>query len=117
MKNLQMLKELTNEKFSKSAKSAKSTNDYIIEVLKNKKLTRVEMTFEIALLRYKEIVGRELNDEECERKDFKETFDKVLTTIKNSIDTNISKNNREPQYKEFILKKQDDKYFLELIKK
>lgn len=117
MKNLQMLKELTNEKFSKSTKSSKGTNDYIIEVLKNKKLTRVEMTFEITLLRYEEIVGRKLTDEESERNDFKETFDKVLTTVKNSIDTNISKNNREPQYKEFMLKKQEDKYFLELVKK
>jgi hypothetical protein len=116
MKNLQMLKELTTKKFNKSSKSTKSTNEFIIEVLKNKRLTRVEMTFEISLLRYEELTGRKLTDQETESKDFAKSWDSVLTTVKNSIDTNISKNNREPQYNEFVLKSDNKVYFLELKK-
>jgi len=117
MKNLSMLKELTNKEFNKSSKSQKSTNDFIIEVLKDKKqLTRIEMTFEISLLRYESIIGRKLDDKETERNEFPNDWKKVNTTVKNSIDTNISKNNREPQYGEYQLKSVDNKYYLELQK-
>jgi len=117
MKNLSMLKELTNKEFSKSSKSQKSTNDFIIEVLQaHKKLTRIEMTFEISLLRYESIIGRKLDDKETERTEFASDWKKVNTTVKNSIDTNISKNNREPQYKDFVLKQDDNKYYLEAKK-
>ena len=112
-----MLKELTNKEFNKSSKSQKSTNDFIIEVLKDKKqLTRIEMTFEISLLRYESIIGRKLDDKETERNEFPNDWKKVNTTVKNSIDTNISKNNREPQYGEYQLKSVDNKYYLELQK-
>lgn len=111
-----MLKELTNNQFNKGTKSTKSTNDYIIEVLKGKKLTRVEMVFEISLLRYEELTGKKLDDKETEDKEFPNKWLKVNTTIKNSIDTNISKNNREPQYGDLQLKQEGAKYFLEATK-
>lgn len=117
MKNLEMLKSLTNKEFNKGSKSTKGMNDFIIEVLKGKKLTRIEMVFEISLLRYEEITGKVLDDKETERADFAESWKKVNTTVKNGIDTNISKNNREPQYGEFKLKQDGPKYFLESVKK
>lgn len=114
MKNLEMLKSLTNKEFNKGTKSTKGMNDFIMEVLtKNGKLTRVEMVFEISLLRYEEIIGVKLDDKESETKDFAEKWKKVNITVKNGIDTNISKNNREPQYGEFKLKQDGTKYYLE----
>lgn len=116
LKNLETLKSLTMKEFNKSSKSTKGMNDFIIEVLKGKRLTRIEMVFEISLLRYEEIIGRKLTDQESESDEFPANWKKVNTTVKNGIDTNISKNNREPQYKEFILKQDGAKYFLELKK-
>jgi hypothetical protein len=118
MKNLQALKELTLKEFNKSKSSQKATNDYIIEVLlKHKELTRVEMTYEISLLRYDEITSKKLEEQDFATKEFQESWKRVNTTIKNSIDTNISKNNREPQYKDYVLKQNANKYYLESIKK
>ena len=119
MKNLQVLKELTMKEFNKSTNSQKGTNEYIIEVLlKNKELTRVEMTYEISLLRYNDITNTKLVDQDFNSKEFVESWKKVNTTVKNSIDTNISKNNREPQYKDYVLKQNSsNKYYLETIKK
>ena len=119
MKNLQVLKELTMKEFNKSTNSQKGTNEYIIEVLlKNKELTRVEMTYEISLLRYNDITNTKLEEQDYTKKEFVESWKKVNTTVKNSIDTNISKNNREPQYGDYILKQNSsNKYYLEPKKK
>ena len=119
MKNFAELKELTIKEFNKSKNSQKSTNEYIIEVLlKHKELTRVEMTYEISLLRYNELTNTKLEEQDFSKKEFQESWKKVNTTVKNSIDTNISKNNREPQYKDHVLKQNaSNKYYLELAKK
>lgn len=112
MKNLALLQELTNKEFNKSTNSTKGMNDFIMEVLKGKELTRVEMVFEISVLRFEEITGQKLTDELTTKADFAETWKKVNVRVKNGIDTNISKNNREPQYGEFKLKMVNNKYKL-----
>ncbi len=107
------------KEFNKSTNSQKGTNEFIIEVLlKNKELTRVEMTYEISLLRYNDITNTKLEEQDYTKKEFVESWKKVNTTVKNSIDTNISKNNREPQYGDYILKQNsNNKYYLEPKKK
>jgi len=120
MKNLAALKELTMKEFNKSKSSKKGTNEYIIEVLlKNKELTRVEMTFEISLLRFDEITNTKLAEQDENDIEFIKTWKAVNTTVKNSIDTNISKNNFTPQYKGYSLEQNEvnKKYYLAPIKK
>ena len=105
------LQSITNSNLVKKSKGT-SISDLMIEVLKDgSKLTRIELTNEISIIRYEEAFTK-IDDNEITKPEFLENWSKINTTVKNGIDTSISKNNREPQYGSLTLKVNDNKYSL-----
>lgn len=95
MKNLNKLAlELTKENLVKSRTSRKSINSYLVDLLgKNpkNKLTRIELTNEITVLRLQET--EEVTEENFKNPtpEFIERFKKMNKTVKNGLDTSIAK--------------------------
>lgn len=108
---LAKLQAITNANIVKKSKGT-SIADSIISALKDKKaMTRVELVNEISAARYEENFAK-IDEAEIAKPEFLENWSKINTTVKNSIDTSISKNNREPQYDGYELVVSDNKYSL-----
>lgn len=93
MKNLNKLAlELTKENLVKSRTSRKSINSYLVDILgsdSKKKLTRIELTNEITMLRLQE--NEEVTEKSFQDSEFIERFKKMNKTVKNGLDTSIAK--------------------------
>lgn len=108
---LAKLQSITNANIVKKSKST-SISDLMIQVLKDGvELDRIELTNEISAIRYEEKFSV-IDDAEMSKAEFLENWSKINTTVKNGIDTSISKNNREPQYGKLTLKVANNKYSL-----
>ena len=84
--------QMTKENLVKTRSSKKSVNDYLVEILgKDDKMsmTRIELTNEITLLRLQE--NEEVNEKSFQDSEFIERFKKMNKTVKNGLDTSISK--------------------------
>jgi len=122
MKNLQeRLLELTIANTVKKS-STTSINHLILKVLqeKSEKLTRPEIVARIAQIRYDESHEVKLSDKELEKQEVLEEFLKIIKTVKNGVDTSISKSNNNssfsfnPEFKEYELCEKDNKYFIQM---
>ena len=108
---LARLQAITNANLVKKQKGT-SISDLIVQVLKDKNpMSRVELTNEISAIRYEEAFAK-IDEKEMAKAEFLENWSKVNTTVKNGIDTSISKNNREPQYGQYSLVVAENKYSL-----
>ena len=92
MKNLLDLAfELTTENLVKTRNSKKSINSYLVDILgedPTKKMTRVELTNEITLMRLQE--ESEVTEASFQDPEFIAKFKKMNKTVKNGLDTSIA---------------------------
>lgn len=105
----------------KSTKNASETNvnKIMFEILKDgKKLTRQELKIEMFKKRFEMDQKVVWSDKFLEDAKYAKTIEKLAITSRNSIDTFISKNNREALFVDFgfadKMKLEGDKYFLAL---
>lgn len=125
MKNLnELLLEITTKNTVKTSQK-RNVNEMLIEVLsEGKKLTRIELINEISILRYKDEFKVELNEKMLSDKEVVANFIKITKTIRNGVDTSISRSNNNssfhynPKYSNYELKQGlDGKFFMNIIKK
>jgi len=101
--------------------STTSINHLILKVLqeKNEKLTRPEIVARIAQIRYDESHDVKLDEKNLDNKEVLEDFLKIIKTVKNGVDTSISKSNNNssfsfnPEFKQYELCEKDGKYFIQ----
>lgn len=105
----------------KSTKNSSETNvnKIMFEILKSeKKFTRTELKIEMFKKRFEIEQKVVWNDKFIEDEKYKKIIEKLLTTSRNSIDTFISKNNREKLFVDFKVENkmscENDLYFLKL---
>ncbi len=82
---------LTKANIQKTRSSKKSINDYLVEILGDGKtsMTRIELTNAITLKRLEE--NEEVTEESFKDEEFLGRFAKMNKTVKNGLDTSISK--------------------------
>ena len=117
--NTNIMKTL-NDLF-KSTKNSSETNvnKIMFDILKSQeKFTRTELKVEMFKKRFEMTENVIWNDKFLEDKKYEKTIEKLLITSRNSIDTFISKNNREKLFVDFGTENkmllENDKYFLKL---
>lgn len=105
MKNLDLLNKAlevtTNNVTKKKGKSNRITpNDRILKLLFDDKqeLTRVEIVNHITYQRMEESMDREIQAEDFENEEFLASWAKLSKTVKNSVDTSISKSNNNASF-------------------
>ena len=105
MKNLDLLNKAlevtTNNVTKKRGKSTRTTtNDRLLKLLfdDNQELTRVEIVNHITYQRTEESIGREITAEDFENEEFLADWAKLSKTVKNSVDTSISKSNNNASF-------------------
>ena len=100
MKSLQerLLEITVQNTVKKSVKT--SINDLILKVLteKNEKLSRPEIVSRIAKLRYEDEFKKELKDSDLDKPEVLEDLLKIIKTVKNGVDTSISKSNNNSSF-------------------
>jgi len=114
----QIALELTTKNLVKARNSNKKTNnDYMLELLLDSKpLSRIEIVLKIALKRISEKLEREIKPTDFENEEFNTDFNAVTVTVKNAVDTSISKSNNNSsfsyneKYREFELVEANGKY-------
>lgn len=103
--------------FKKSKKSTFNTNDFMLEVLLNKKIKRSEV-INMIIERRIELSGVELN--KMKSAEINKLIDKTYITSKNGLDTSVSDSNNNSsfsyndKYKDYKLIKQGE--FLSITK-
>lgn len=99
MKNLnERLLELTIQNTVKKG-STKSINHLIVEVLKSgEKLQRTEIVSRIAEIRFNESSEEKLTEKMLENPEVMEKLLKTIKTVKNGVDTSISKSNNNSSF-------------------
>lgn len=98
-----------------------SINDLILKVLteKNEKLDRSELVSRIAKLRYEDEFKKELKESDLDDPKILEDLLKIIKTVKNGVDTSISKSNNNSSFhynenfKNYELCEMNNKYFIE----
>lgn len=98
-----------------------SINDLILKVLteKNEKLDRSELVSRIAKLRYEDEFKKELKESDLDDPKVLEDLLKIIKTVKNGVDTSISKSNNNSSFhynenfKNYELCEMNNKYFIE----
>ena len=98
-----------------------SINDLILKVLteKNEKLDRSELVSRIAKLRYEDEFKKELKESDLDDPKVLEDLLKIIKTVKNGVDTSISKSNNNSSFhynenfKYYELCEMNNKYFIE----
>lgn len=97
--------------------SKKTNNDYLLELLLDAKpLTRIEIVSKIALKKMEEQMEQKLTTEWFEDEAFQINFNKMITTVKNAVDTSISKSNNNssfhfnPKFAEYEMQETNHKY-------
>lgn len=98
-----------------------SINDLILKVLteKNEKLSRPEIVSRIAKLRYEDEFKKELKDSDLDDPKVLEDLLKIIKTVKNGVDTSISKSNNNSSFhynenfSKYELLEINNKYFIE----
>ena len=116
MKNLDLLNkalEVTTKNVTKKRGSSNriTTNDRILKLLFEDKLelTRVEIVNHITYQRTEESMDREITSEDFKNEEFLASWAKLSKTVKNSVDTSISKSNNNAsfhyneKYNEYLL--------------
>ena len=106
MKNLDLLNkalEVTTKNVTKKRGSSNriTTNDRLLKLLfgdDKEALTRVEIVNHITYQRMEEKLKRELIDEDFENEQFLIDWAKLSKTVKNSVDTSISKSNNNASF-------------------
>ena len=92
MKNLNKLAlELTIENLVKTRTSKKSINSYLVDILgsdEKLKMSRIDLTNEITVLRLQE--SEEVTEKSFQDTEFVERFKKMNKTVKNGLDTSIA---------------------------
>ena len=121
MKSLQerLLEITVQNTVKKSVKT--SINDLILKVLteKNEKLDRSELVSRIAKLRYEDEFKKELKEKDLDDPKVLEDLLKIIKTVKNGVDTSISKSNNNStfhyneNFKNYELCEMNNKYFIE----
>ena len=97
-----------------------SINHLILRVLqeKNEKLTRPELVARISEIRYNDSHTSPITEKDLEKPEVLEEFLKIVKTVKNGVDTSISKSNNNssfsfnPEFKAFELCEEAGKYFI-----
>lgn len=120
MKSLQerLLEITVQNTVKKSVKT--SINDLILKVLteKNEKLDRSELVSRIAKLRYEDEFKKELKEKDLDDPKVLEDLLKIIKTVKNGVDTSISKSNNNSSFhynenfKNYELCEMNNKYFI-----
>ena len=120
MKSLQerLLEITVQNTVKKSVKT--SINDLILKVLteKNEKLDRSELVSRIAKLRYEDEFKKELKDSDLDDPKVLEDLLKIIKTVKNGVDTSISKSNNNSSFhhnenfSKYELLEINNKYFI-----
>ena len=120
MKSLQerLLEITVQNTVKKSVKT--SINDLILKVLteKNEKLSRPEIVSRIAKLRYEDEFKKELKDSDLDNPKVLEDLLKIIKTVKNGVDTSISKSNNNSSFhhnenfSKYELLEANNKYFI-----
>ena len=120
MKSLQerLLEITVQNTVKKSVKT--SINDLILKVLteKNEKLDRSELVSRIAKLRYEDEFKKELKESDLDNPKVLEDLLKIIKTVKNVVDTSISKSNNNSSFhynenfKNYELCEINNKYFI-----
>lgn len=111
-----------NELFASTKNSSElNVNKIMFEILKSgKKLTRNELKIEMFKKRFELETKVIWDDKFLNNEKYKKIIDKLAITSRNSIDTFISKNNREDLFVDFgvneKMKFENDKYFLNVTK-
>lgn len=101
MKTLnEMLLEITVKNTVKRNSIVRNVNEMLVEVLhnQNKKLSRLELINECSMLRYQDQNGIELKVEMLKDAKVVEDFIKITKTIRNGIDTSISRSNNNSSF-------------------
>jgi hypothetical protein len=121
MKNLEsrLLEITTNNIVKKSTKV--SINDLIVKVLtKGTKMTRPQLVSAIAKVRYEAEYGV-ITDKDLDDKEVIEKFLAIVRTVKNGVDTSISRSNNNssfhfnPDFKKYVLECSEGKYYISNI--
>lgn len=97
MKNLNLLeliKTRTNE-LKNDSKSKFNTNDYLLEILLNKKIERTDV---IDMIISKRLELMNLDLEKMKKDELNELIDKLFKTSKNGLDTSVSDSNNNSSF-------------------
>lgn len=101
-----------------------NVNDLLVEVLleSKAKLTRVELINEVSIKRFEQKFGPGLLEEVASNPELLESFVKIVKTVKNGIDTSLSRSNNNSsfhfnqKYAKYMLIENKDKTYQMIFK-
>jgi len=113
---VELAKLVANQNLGKSSNRGKSTNDYLVEILLNKKpLTRPEIVEQVLATKFK-VKLETIIAESKTQEDMITASQKLYKTAKNSVDTSLSNSNNNssfsfnPNYKHLTIVKENGTY-------